>query len=46
MLEVWEKLEPPDEYEDERWITFSEIENVDNILELRGIYLEMEEGND
>lgn len=46
MEELWEKLEPPDEYEDERWVTFSEIKNVNNVLELRGIYLQTGEDND
>ena len=46
MEELWEKLEPPDEDEDERWVTLYEKKNVDNVLELHGIYLKVGEDND
>lgn len=39
MLALWNKLEPPAEDEDERWLTYTEIVNNDNTLELFGIYI-------
>lgn len=43
MFRLWEKFELPDEYEDERWMTYTEILNEDNEFELYRIYVRINE---